>query len=842
MSVPRATVRLQFHRDFTLDDARAVVDYYADLGISHLYASPLTAARPGSPHGYDVIDYETINPELGGMDALRRLASALRGRNMGIVLDIVPNHMAASPHNRWWNDVLLHGRASAYADHFDIDWDVPDAELRGRVLAPVLGEPLDIALGSMRLDRDAAAAFIETGGGRFPVAPGTLGELTPADCDGSSRSGRDNLRALLSRQHYLLAYWREAATRINWRRFFEIGDLVATRMDRVHVFEAAHRLVFRLFGDGLIDGVRVDHVDGIADPRAYCGRLRRGLEQARHDGDTRVPYIVVEKILATGERLRADWHVAGTTGYDFMDQCAALLHDARGAPALDALWSELDGTDFADCAREARREVAASAFPADIDRVLRCWHRESGGGRAEAADVETRRRALHALLEHFVRYRTYLEPGRADGEQRAVLDEAIARATAEADGAVSAALSQLRTALIAGDANAPLLRRFQQLTSPVAAKAVEDTAFYRYGRLISRNEVGSNPARLAASPDEFHADCADRAAALPAALLATATHDHKRGEDVRARLAVVSELASEWREAVHRLRAASADLGSGADVPLPADEYMLYQTIVGAWPPDLAADDEPAVKDFVERIAAWQQKALREAKRRTRWTDPDPRYERACTGFLRALFDRSRPALGELERFARRIAPAGAVNGLVQALLRSTAPGVPDLYQGCDYWDLSLVDPDNRRAVDHAARRESLRDDDVLARSAHWRDGRVKQALLARVLRHRAREPALFAQGSYAPLAIEGPLAAHAIAFRRERDGAHAIVLAARHVAALVDDRLRIDADAWDGTCVRAPDGGRLVDVVSGRTFDVAAAIPLEEAFAALPLALLVAA
>ena len=858
MSSPRATVRLQFHRGFTLDDACTVVGYYADLGISHIYASPLTTARPGSTHGYDVIDYGAINPELGGFDALARLGTTLRARSMGLVLDIVPNHMAASEHNPWWRDLLAHGRDSRYADWFDIDWEPGDAELRGRVLAPFLAEPLENALASMRVGCEPPQRryFVEIGGQRFPLAAGTLppgedAERILATYNGGSPAARERLRALLDRQHYRLAHWREAATRINWRRFFEIGDLVALRMDRDDVFEAVHRFVFRLYGDGLIDGVRVDHVDGIADPRVYCERLRAGLMQAAPGDDARTPYVVVEKILAHGETLHEDWRVDGTTGYDFMDQCSAVLHDASGAAVLDALWREA-GTDadFEACVRAARREVATSAFAADIDAVVRCWNAvESADPVLPAPDADAMRAALVRVLEYFERYRTYLEPGRDDACERAVLEAATARAAA-ADGRARGAIERLRRRLIeaARDPNAPasaLLRKFQQLTPPVAAKAVEDTAFYRYARLISRNEVGADPSRLASTVGEFHAECAARAERTSLAMLATATHDHKRGEDVRARLAVLSEIAPAWRAAVHRWRAMNSDLCTPtgtAEAPSPADEYMLYQTIVGAWPCGLEIGDAAALGRFLERLLAWQQKALREAKRRTSWADPDAGYERACAEFLRAVFDPARPALSELGHFAARIAPVGALNSLVQALLRSTAPGVPDLYQGCDYWDFSLVDPDNRRAVDHAARRDSLVDDDIAALAAHWRDGRVKQALIARVLRWRTRHGSLFARGRYVRLAVDGPLRDHVVAFMREHDGDAVLVLAARHAAHLIEgDAPRIPPERWRDTLARLPSGGGTWrDVVArkdvGTTGD---AIRLADAFETLPLAVL---
>jgi len=842
VSIPRATVRLQFHRDFTLDDARDVVGFYADLGISHFYASPLTAARPGSTHGYDVIDYDAINPELGGYDALVRLGEALRVRGMGLVLDIVPNHMAASEHNRWWRDVLSRGRASEYADYFDIDWESADPELHGRVLLPVLARPLAEAIANIRVVDDRGELLLDVGAGRLPIAQETLEPgAIPADYDDRTR-----LRALIDRQHYALAHWRDAATRINWRRFFEISDLVALRMDRAHVFEAVHRLVFRLYADGLIDGVRVDHIDGIADPRVYCERLRAGFARTGRHG---APYVVVEKILARGERLREDWRVDGTTGYDFMDLASALLHDASGASALDTLWREVGGEDsLATTVRIARREIATTSFPADVDGVVRAWSAIEHALRiAPQPDAATMRAALVRVLETFERYRTYLEPGRDDAHERAVLDLALAQATVAAEAPVRDAIVRLGRRLIEAtrEADSPastLLRRFQQLTPPVAAKAVEDTAFYRYGRLISRNEVGADPAQLAIGADTFHASFIERAERTPHAMLATATHDHKRGEDVRARLAVLSELAEPWSECVKRWRMANAKLRITPAAPSPADEYMLYQTLIGAWPTNLGTGDPRGLAQFADRIEAWQLKAIREAKLRTGWIDPDAAYEHACASFLRALLDPAHTAVGELDDFAARIAPAGAVNGLVQTLLRSTAPGVPDLYQGCDRWDLSLVDPDNRRAVDYSARRDAALDGDIAVLASHWRDGRVKQAVLARVLHARAAHAEVFAAGAYQPLVVEGPLREHVIAFARAYADELVVVLAARGIAGWLDrDTLRMRASHWRDTIVRTPHARmKFIDVLTRRPIALDhAAIALEEAFETLPLALL---
>jgi (1->4)-alpha-D-glucan 1-alpha-D-glucosylmutase len=809
---PRATARLQLHASFTLADAAAVVPYFAALGISHLYLSPVLTARRGSPHGYDVVDPAAINPELGGRTALEHLVAVLRRHGMGIVLDIVPNHMAAdAEQNAWWRDVLARGRASPYASWFDIDWAAPEPSLRGKVLLPVLGRPYAEALaaGEIRVIRDAAGAgagpeiaYFEH---RFPLAAGS----------GADADTPEALHALLEAQHYRLAWWRTAADAINWRRFFDINGLVALRAERPDVFAATHGLILDLFAEGLIDGVRVDHVDGLVDPAAYCRRLRRALT-ARRSPRVR-PYIVVEKIMAPGETLPAGWQVDGTTGYEFMSDVAALLHDPAGAAPLTRLWTDLAGdtADFAEVEHAARREILFRAFAADTARVVRALEVAVGSGPA-ARDLPplALARALAAIAARFPAYRTYLVAGPASPADAALLDRALAAAPAgERD-----LPTRLRDLLVQPRKD-PALRharaRFQQLTATLAAKAVEDTAFYRYGRLISRNEVGASPGLFALSPDEFHAACGARLAQTPHTLLATATHDHKRGEDVRARLAVLSEVPAAWATAVAGWRRANEGrrqaLAHGP-APAPADELTLYQTLVGAWPAALHPTDEAGVKEFGDRVEAWQVKALREAKQRSDWAAPQVDYEDACGAFLAGML--ADPVLRrEIARFAARIGPAGTVNGLAQTLLRLTVPGVPDLYQGSEFWDETLVDPDNRRAVDFVAREAALATAAPLPGLIRsWRSGHVKQGLIARLLRVRVRHPRLFAAGRYGPLAAEGDRAGHVLAFLRTEGRVSLLVAVARLAKPLLGDSAvpSIDPAAWGNTrlALPAPDVG----------------------------------
>ncbi|UPG87349.1 malto-oligosyltrehalose synthase [Luteibacter aegosomatis] len=853
MSPPRSLARLQFHSGFTLDAAVGVVDYYARLGVSHLYASPILRARTGSTHGYDVVDCHEVNPEIGGEDALRRLVSALRERGMGLVVDIVPNHMGVGPENAWWMDVLRHGRESRYAGYFDIDWQSPDPLIRGRLLLPILGAGYDATLreGHLRLVHRRGEWMLRLYDDHLPLSPAStreLGDDAVASHDPSSDEGRARLHGLIEKQHYRLAFWKLASDMVNYRRFFDINELAGLRIERTAVFEDTHATIFRLYAEGLIDGVRCDHVDGLSDPRSYCRRLRHRLERLRTRRPPGAPrdaaYLVVEKILAEDEPLRTDWRTDGTTGYEFMDQVSAVLHDDAGEGPLTGLWRELtgDSADFATQAVRARRQILVDSFEAELDRTARALF---AAARADLASRDVSlaaiRRVLVELLVHFPVYRTY-----AGGLGRDAFDESIfARAVEGALRTVRGEdvdLLHLVARWLGGEPLRSLppgpVRRareraiavFQQATSPVAAKAVEDTAGYRYGRLLSRNEVGVDAARLALSPDAFHRLCAERAATFPHTLLATATHDHKRGEDLRARLAVLSEEAPRWVVTVQRWRERHAvfrQRAEGRMAPSAADELMLYQMLVGAWPLDLAADDDEGLERFATRIAAWQRKALREAKRWTRWTSPNEPYEDACEDFLRSML--SGESAVELRAFAEYIAAPGAANGLAQTVLRLTTPGVPDLYQGTDGWDFSLVDPDNRRPVDFGRRSESLARGLSLAEAVvTWRDGTVKQAVIRELLCLRKAHPELFARGDYRPLVAEGPGAERVLAFVREHRGKKLLVAVGRHLAPWLAGEAvpSVPAERWAGTTLRVPEGewkGVLSDGVSaGGKVDVA--------------------
>ncbi|KVO68476.1 hypothetical protein WJ79_25455 [Burkholderia ubonensis] len=800
MTQPTATLRLQFHHGYPFSAAEAAIDYFAALGISHLYASPIFAAQPGSRHGYDVVDPNLVNPELGGETALRRLAARLHDNGMGLIVDIVPNHMGIGAANRWWQDVLTHGRASRYASFFDIDWASRALDARGKVLLPVLAEPLAVVLarGQLQLARGTDGEFeIDYAGQRFPLSPATR------DAASSMRSA-DDWHALLERQHYRLAWWPLARDALNWRRFFDITTLAAVRVDDPAVFDASHALLIRLFGDGLIDGVRIDHVDGLADPGAYCRRLVRALRRAGR----RQPYVLVEKILMRGETLDPAWGTDGTTGYDFMNDVAAVLHDDTGAEALAEIWRDHagDARDLATHVVAARAQLLDETFGSEVARLMTVLGdiagREPSGCDASPAAIK---RCVRALARHFPVYRAYPCAGPRSATDAAAFAAALPRARAELHPLDRPVLAQLDRWL---GADAPGRRRrlreaqirFAQVTAPLAAKSVEDTVGYRWARALSRNEVGADLATLGISVADFHAANAARGATFPRTMLTTATHDHKRGEDVRARLAVLSEVPERFAAAVSRWfddnARHRATLASGP-APSPADELMLYQTLIGAWPaawlaePARDATAPAGIDAFCERIAAWQLKAIREAKLRTSWLAPDDAYETGCRRFVAAILH-APPFVAGLGEFVRGIAAAGALNGLVQTFLRMTSPGVPDLYQGCEFWDESLVDPDNRRPVDFAARQAALAPMSDASRAAgldelaHWHDGRIKLRLIRDVLAIRRAHAACFDGGAYMPLPVTGAAANHAIAFARcagDRTGGAVVAVASRLAA-----------------------------------------------------------
>ena len=878
-----ATLRLQFHSDFTLDHAVPLVPYFAQLGISYLYASPILKARAGSRHGYDVVDPTQVNPELGGEAALQRLVAALRQHGMGLILDTVSNHMAVGgADNPWWQSLLAWGRRSPYAEFFDIQWHSSDPLLAGQLLLPFLGSDYGAALkqGEIPLTFDKQHGVLEVAhyDHRFPICPIDYGwilaqspepalqalaahftalsdsaqplndalplqaELARLVNDGAdlesaliafdsrSEAGLKRLHLLLERQTYRLASWRTAADDINWRRFFDINELGGLRVERAAVFEATHAKLFELIERGLVDGLRIDHIDGLADPRGYCRKLRRRVDSllARRPLNAALEHfpLYVEKILGADEHLHQDWLTDGTTGYEFMNQVSLLQHDPAGEAPLTELWANVsERPDFPEEVRLARHLVLNASLAGDCESVAQALLQVARD------DLMTRdltlgaiRRALQALVAHYPVYRTYFNACGRPAEDEAFFQQALANARQDLSEADWPLLDQLEQwlggqpwrRLPPGRPRKHLRHacvRFQQLTAPSAAKAVEDTAFYRSARLLSRNDVGFEAERFSAGSEVFHNEAQRRLRDFPDSLLATATHDHKRGEDTRARLAVLSErgpwLASRvehWRELAAPLR---AQLDDGL-APSPGDEMMLLQTLLGSWPLNLDPHDNGALRQYAERLRQWQQKALREAKLRSSWNAPNEAYEAACASYIDGLLldDENQQLRKSVADAAQLIACPGALNGLVQTLLRMTVPGVPDLYQGNEYWDFSLVDPDNRRPVDYALRRRTLDDATTPAELlAHWRDGRIKQALIARVLDCRQAHAELFRRGAYLPLTVQGRHADKVLAFARLGDDERAIVIAPRLASSLLGGAPTplIPAHNWDDTRLILP-------------------------------------
>ena len=852
---PSATLRLQLHEAYTMDDARADLPYFHRLGVSHLYLSPISRSRRGSVHGYDVVDHGRVDAARGGLAALRRLAAEARLAGMGLLLDIVPNHMATDRENAWWWDVLRQGKESARSDWFDIDWEAP--WVHGRVLAPFLEKPYADAMrcGDIRLQHDAGSGWcVAAHGATYPLAPESLTELPIEDAtliahDPGRPDGRRRLHELLERQHYRLAWWRSAAKLINWRRFFEESGLIGVRVEREEVFRAVHALPLQLYAEGIVDGLRIDHVDGLAQPLAYCGRLRAAMEALRSQrpGGTgpQPPWIVVEKILAPEEVLDKRWAASGTTGYDFAADVGALLHDGAGESRLFSGWCRIAADDRPphEWVTQARRELLSRHFAAERNRLLDVLMRRArSDGGAHVWNRQAIGQELDALLWHFPTYRSYVEEGSRAVTDQFWFDRALEGVWTDTQHVSQHALLSRLERWLGGSAPdsedaREAVRRFEQLTPPLAAKSLEDTVFYRYGCLLSRNEVGSDPAVFALAVEAFHERNVYRAAMAPRGLLATATHDHKRGEDVRARLAVLSEIPDEWLHAsVDWLRADAGDLfEGGADL---AFRYMMLQTLVGAWPPGLNAQDSEGVRQYLDRIGEWAVKALREGKQGSSWWEPDLEREAACLAFL----DRLAPGgsryavLRQIEEFVCRLEPAAIGNSLIQAALRMTCPGIPDLYQGTEFRDFSLVDPDNRRPVDFALRAAALREADLDEPgagfstalfepggwpAAAWSDGRIKQALTAVLLRLRRSRSEAFA-GSYRPLELkplDGGRARRLLAFSR---GDEVVVIAAvKCVSALraaADGMPCLPADHWEGAMLSWPmPAGTWRDVLRGR-------------------------
>ena len=743
---PVSTYRLQLHAGFTLDDAAAVVPYLADLGVTHVYCSPWLQAAPGSMHGYDVVDHGAVNAELGGAEALGRLSSACRAAGLGIVLDVVPNHTAVSEpesQNAAWWAFLRDGRDSHYADWFDVDWEL------GKVLVPVLGAPLADVVDELVLEDDRIRYYDH----EVPVCPGTLVE--------------GDVLATLDRQHYRLAHWRTAGEELNVRRFFDVTTLAGVRVEDEGVYDATHRLVLQQVRDGVVDGLRIDHPDGLADPEGYLARLAE---------DTGGAWVVVEKILEPGERLPRTWATAGTTGYDVLNRVLGLFVDPEGEQPLTALWQARTGStaSYADVVDEAKHLVLDRVLAAEVHRLVEVGRRVLA---PLHLDVTRRglREALVEVLAAFEVYRAYLGPqGPADDTARAHVEHALAAARRRVPDRAREVDLVGRLALAELPGADEFVTRFQQTCGPVMAKGVEDTAFYRYLRLAALNEVGGDPGRVGLPLAAWHEACAEAQRDWPVSMTGLSTHDTKRSEDVRARLVLLSQDPGGWADLLDRL----PHFGHG-----PTD-LLVWQTLVGAWP--LSAD----------RAVAYVEKATREAKDRTSWTDPDPAFDEELQAFVRGVLDD--PAVtAEVERYVEGLRPAWEATLLAQKLVQLTTPGVADVYQGTELVDLSLVDPDNRRPVDYDARRAALAD---LASAP------PKLRLVATVLRLRREHPEWFLEGAtYAPLDA-GP---RAVAY--VRSGRVAVVAPVRALHGVGDDAVELPEGGWTDAVTGTTWSGRVL-------------------------------
>jgi (1->4)-alpha-D-glucan 1-alpha-D-glucosylmutase len=830
-----ATYRVQLHAGFTFDDAAAVTGYLAGLGVSHLYCSPYLQAAKGSTHGYDVVDHSRLNAELGGEAGHARLVRRLAETGLRQVLDIVPNHMAVGGRaNRWWWDVLASGPDSRFAGYFDIDWDPPQPELAGLVLVPVLGDHYGRVLEAGELtvaewDGELCVRYFEH---ELPLSRHSAdellrrrGEVTKRDIDALNRD-HGALDTLLRRQNYRLACWRTAAEELNYRRFFDITSLAGVRVEDPQVFADTHRLILRLVRDGTLDGLRIDHIDGLADPEGYLNRLRE---------QTRGGYVTVEKILGPGEELPASWLVAGTSGYDFLNAVNQLYTDTAGAGAMRACYTEFTGApaDYAEVVHAAKLQVMRDSLAAELTRLTGLLARVCERHR-RVRDVT--RRQLHELLTEVIAafgvYRPYSRPGRQATEvdlKYVAAAVALARQRRpDLDAELAAFLGELLTGQHPGGPETAFAVQFPQVSAPVMAKGAEDTAFYRYHVLTSLCEVGGDPGTFGRPVGDFHRAMAAAAQRWPETMLTLSTHDTKRSADVRARLSLLAELPDDWAVAVRRWadqngrhkRDGIALAGKTPDGialagktpdgwPDRNTEYLLYQTLVGAWPLDS------------ERVRQFMAKAVREGKVHTSWTDPDPRYDEAVDAFVTAVLT-DQAFVADLERFlaGHQLIERGRISSLAQMTLLLTCPGVPDIYQGTEVWDLSLVDPDNRRPVNFAARERLLAvlagagPEEALGRMA---DGGPKLWLIHRVLSHRLRHPEVFGRGSgYQPLAVSGPRADHVVAFTRTAGQAGApglAVVVPRLLARLGGGPW--GRGAWADTAVTLPDG-EWADVLTG--------------------------
>ncbi|HYG54470.1 MAG TPA: malto-oligosyltrehalose synthase [Burkholderiales bacterium] len=800
--LPVATYRLQFHKDFRFADALKIVPYLAELGVSHVYASPVFKARPGSNHGYDVLDQRVINPEIGTEEELFTLIRTLRSKGMGLVLDIVPNHMGVlQGGNPWWEDILEKGRASPYAHFFDIDWS------RGRLLLPVLGKHYGEALedGEIRLVKEGGKWKIAYYDFRFPLNRKTHVKPTKDPL---------TLHRILERQYYRLSYWRVASDEINYRRFFEITDLAALRTEDPEVFEATHVLVRKLARTPGVHGLRIDHPDGLADPERYLERLSQL-------GDR--PWVVVEKILADHESMREEWKAHGTTGYRFANVLTGLFVDTSAESRFDRIYQRFtrERRSFEDIAYESRMLIMGTTLAAELNMLAgRLARIAAGNRRTRDYTASGLKSALAEIAARFPVYRTYVTSRGLTDVDRRYIDWAV-RAARRASRVADPSVFEFVRSVLTLEAAPPsgvrrsamveFVTRFQQFTAPVVAKGIEDTAFYRYNRLVALNEVGNDPRNFGFSLKAFHAASEDRVQRWPCTMLASSTHDTKRSEDARARLAVLSEMPSAWRLALRRWSTMNRSRRTeidGESLPSPADEYHYYQALVAIWP-------GASLKDLSERLKAYMLKAARESKLRTSWINPDTEYEAALERFVVESL-RNQVFLKDLGEVMPRLVHLGMLVSLSQALVKVASPGVPDYYQGCELWDFSLVDPDNRRPVDFALRKKLLGNErDLLANLA---DGRAKLHVIRKGLEVRRRFHDLFHGGRYEPLHADGGREDNLVSFILRNDSRVVVAIAPRLFVRLMrdEDIAPVGEHVWGESRLELP-AGSYTDAMTGR-------------------------
>ncbi|MGN6385486.1 MAG: malto-oligosyltrehalose synthase [Verrucomicrobiota bacterium] len=825
--IPSATCRIQFNASFPVKHAIAYIAFLKNLGISDIYSSPLFRSAPNSTHGYDTCNFNALNSEVGTPEEFGDMFERIKANSMGLLLDMVPNHMAACVQNRWWFDVLKYGKDSQYAHYFDIDWNRPG--FPGKVLLPVLGDHYSTVLenGDLHFKKvgdDYVINYFET---ELPVAPSTY---PPND-----KLTVDALDQLIQKQHYRLAFWRVASEEINYRRFFDITSLVSIRVEDTNVFNDSHKLLFDLVRNGSITGLRIDHPDGLRDPAQYFERLQSKLKEG-----SECFYLVVEKILSDSEKLPKTWPVAGSTGYDFLNYLNGAFVAPENELAFTSIYNEfltsefnpehkassqnrnngsqridereLERKGYDECVRTAKRQILESSLASEVHQLaLRLKDLASNTREGFDLTFKSLHRALIGTLTSFPVYRTYFAYSENGDNlietplteiEVTYINTGCNAAERELSDMDKPALEFLRKTLLRSHFSqrskefqrdsAEFIVRFQQLSGPATAKGLEDTTFYRYVRFISLNEVGGNPGKFGVSLEDFHGFNQCNQQNWPHTMISTATHDTKRGEDVRARLNVISEVPEEWRNAVidwHELNFPFLTQHKNNPSPSRNDEYLIYQTIVGTWP--LGKTEKPG-SEYCERIKAYMQKAMREAKMHTAWTEVNEQYEAAVQKFIDEILSSQR-FLEKLNRFVARISEFGLFNSLAQVVLKNCSPGVPDLYQGNELWDFHLVDPDNRRPISVEeriavlSRLEKIQASESMSLTKSLLDkldsGEIKLFTTWKCLNFRKKHPALFSDGEYQPLSVTGPAQGKVVGFKRMHGSSELIVAVPRFLS-----------------------------------------------------------